>query len=199
MRITFLPPPMEGTLSLGIYDKKGKLVRVLAREATEKDFTIGLNGLITSWDGKDDAGNLMPPGLYSARGYSVGAIEVEGIALHGNDWITDDDAPRPVRVLDLRCRQPGDDTSRSSSGHGPAERVRSNTAKRWASTPNRDRETEQQIGGRGYRHRQRSWDGKVKLTLKSDSGWEELKTPSRPTKRPSTRRWARTDRRVGHR
>ena len=27
--ITFLPPPMEGTLSLGIYDKKGKLVRVL--------------------------------------------------------------------------------------------------------------------------------------------------------------------------
>ena len=29
MRITFLPPPMECTLSLGIYDKKGKLVRVL--------------------------------------------------------------------------------------------------------------------------------------------------------------------------
>jgi hypothetical protein len=103
MRITFLPPPMEGTLSLGIYDKKGKLVRVLAREATEKDFIIGLNGLITSWDGKDDAGKPMPPGIYSARGYSVGAIEVDGIALHGNDWITDDDAPRPVRVLDLRA------------------------------------------------------------------------------------------------
>ena len=102
MRITFLPPPMEGTLSLGIYDKKGKLVRTMAREATEKEFTIGLNGLITFWDGKDDAGKLMPPGIYSARGYSVGAIDVEGVALHGNDWITDEDAPRPARVLDLR-------------------------------------------------------------------------------------------------
>jgi hypothetical protein len=104
MRITFLPPPMEGTLSLGIYDKKGKLVRTLVREAAEKDkaFTIGLNGLITFWDGKDDAGNVMPPGLYTARGYSVGAIDVDGIALHGNDWITDDDAPRPARVVDLR-------------------------------------------------------------------------------------------------
>ncbi|HSI14168.1 MAG TPA: hypothetical protein VK961_19120 [Chthoniobacter sp.] len=104
MRITFLPPPMEGTLSLGVYDKKGKLVRTLAREATEKDkeFTIGLNGLITFWDGKDDAGKPMPPGLYYARGYSVGGIDIDGIALHGNDWINDDDAPRPARVVDLR-------------------------------------------------------------------------------------------------
>ncbi|MEP6671326.1 MAG: hypothetical protein ABJF10_19340 [Chthoniobacter sp.] len=103
MRITFLPPPMEGSLSLGIYDKKGKLVRTMAREASEKDFTIGLNGLITFWDGKDDAGKVMPPGLYTARGYSVGTIDVDGIALHGNDWITDDDAPRPARVLDLHA------------------------------------------------------------------------------------------------
>ncbi|MEI9897674.1 MAG: hypothetical protein WDN28_28395 [Chthoniobacter sp.] len=102
MRITFLPPPMEGTLSLGIYDKKGKLLRTMAREATEKDFTVGLNGLITFWDGKDDSGKVMPPGIYAARGYSVGAIDVDGIALHGNDWITDDDAPRPARVVDLR-------------------------------------------------------------------------------------------------
>jgi hypothetical protein len=102
MRITFLPPPMEGTLSLGVYDKKGKLVRVLAREATEKEFTIGLNGLITYWDGKDDTGKVMPPGLYAARGYSVGSIDIDGIALHGNDWITDDDSPRPARVLDLK-------------------------------------------------------------------------------------------------
>lgn len=104
IRITFLPPPMEGTLSLGIYDRKGKLVRVLAREAAEKDFTIGLNGLITQWDGKDDSGKAAPAGTYEARGYSVGAVEVEGVALHGNDWITDDDAPRPARITDLRAK-----------------------------------------------------------------------------------------------
>jgi hypothetical protein len=118
MRITFLPPPMEGTLSLGIYDKAGKLVRVMAREATEKEFTIGLNGLITFWDGKDDAGQVMPPGVYYARGYSVGAVEVDGVALHGNDWITDEDAPRPARVIELHSN--GDDkidvTLRTLSG-----------------------------------------------------------------------------------
>ncbi|MEA3210232.1 MAG: FlgD Ig-like domain [Chthoniobacter sp.] len=104
VRITFLPPPMEGTLSLGIYDKAGKLVRVLAREATEKDFTIGLNGLITNWDGKDEAGGVLPAGSYSARGYSVGAVQVEGVAYHCNDWIFDDESPRIRRVLSVELR-----------------------------------------------------------------------------------------------
>jgi hypothetical protein len=104
--ITFLPPPMEGSLSMGIYDKKGKLVRVLHREATEKNFTVGLNGFITTWDGNDDAGRALPAGTYAARGFAVGKIGVEGIAIHGNDWIGDnDDAPRVVRVAELRARQ----------------------------------------------------------------------------------------------
>ena len=106
VRITFLPPPMEGTLSLGIYDKKGRLVRVLAREATEKDFTVGLNGFITHWDGKDDSGKPAPAGSYDIRGYSVGAVDVEGIAIHGNDWLTHDDAPRPAKIIDLRTKAP---------------------------------------------------------------------------------------------
>jgi hypothetical protein len=101
MRITFLPPPMDGTLSLGIYDKKGKLVRVMAREATEKDFVVGLNGLITYWDGKDDSGKIMPPGVYYARGYSVGAVNVEGVGYHGNDWITEDDSPHIRKITTL--------------------------------------------------------------------------------------------------
>jgi hypothetical protein len=104
VRITFLPPPMEGTLSLGVYDRKGKLVRVLAREATEKDFTIGLNGLITHWNGQDDAGLPLPAGSYEVRGFCVGGVEVEGVALHGNDWITEDDAARPARINDLRAK-----------------------------------------------------------------------------------------------
>ncbi|MFM7918639.1 MAG: hypothetical protein ACKPJJ_00365, partial [Planctomycetaceae bacterium] len=46
----------EGTISLGIYNKSGTLVRTLFKEASDKDFTVGLNGFITQWDGKDDAG-----------------------------------------------------------------------------------------------------------------------------------------------
>lgn len=102
VRITFLPPPMEGTLSLGIYDKRGKLVRILHREAeAEKQFTIGLNGLITTWDGKDDAGQPLPAAKYAVRGYAVGEVQIEGVAMHGNDWITDDDSPRVARMVSL--------------------------------------------------------------------------------------------------
>jgi hypothetical protein len=72
----FLPPPMEGTISLGIYDHTGKLVRVLHRAATGDEFVPALDGYITHWDGLDDAGKPLPPGHYSARGYMVGAVTV---------------------------------------------------------------------------------------------------------------------------
>ena len=62
VRITFLPPPIQGKLTLGIYSKEGKLVRVLHREATEEEFTVGLIGLITSWNGSDDSGAAVPSG-----------------------------------------------------------------------------------------------------------------------------------------
>jgi hypothetical protein len=100
-QITFLPPPIEGTLSAGVYTKEGKLVRVLAREATEKNFTVGLNGFITHWDGKDDAGTVVPAATYFVRGFGVGQLEVEGVAFHGNDWIKDGDAPRFMDIGDI--------------------------------------------------------------------------------------------------
>ena len=62
---------MEGTISMGIYDKKGKLVRVLAHESTPKDFIVGLNGLITTWDGRDASGAVLPAGTYAIRGFAV--------------------------------------------------------------------------------------------------------------------------------
>ena len=75
MRISFLPPPLEGTISLGIYDAKGKLVRVLHREADLDAFEAGKDALMTSWDGTNDAGEKMPPGKYHARGFVVGEVE----------------------------------------------------------------------------------------------------------------------------
>jgi len=98
VRITFLPPPLEGTLSVGVYTLEGKLVRTLAQEAADDAFVAGLNGFIMNWDGKDDAGKVLPAGKYFVRGYAVGDLEVEGEAFHANDWFTDEDAPR-VREL----------------------------------------------------------------------------------------------------
>src|SRR5438105_14901119 len=40
-RISFLPPPLEGTISLGIYDRDGKLVRVLVQEGAVDEFEVG--------------------------------------------------------------------------------------------------------------------------------------------------------------
>src|SRR5215475_12739971 len=69
VRISFVPPPMDGTISLGIYDRAGKLVRVLNQNAQSNDFTIGPDSLVTRWDGKDDGRLDLPAGRYRARGY----------------------------------------------------------------------------------------------------------------------------------
>jgi hypothetical protein len=101
VRISFVPPPLEGTFSLGIYDSKGKLVRVLFREADINEFKIGQDALSTTWDRKDDAGDNVPPGKYSAHGFVVGDIKIEGVGFFFNDWITSADAPRFSRIRSL--------------------------------------------------------------------------------------------------
>jgi len=80
VHISFVPPPLEGRISLGIYDAKGKLVRVLHREADLNDFKIGADALVTQWDGKSDNGEDLPAGKYHARGYLVGLLKVEDVS-----------------------------------------------------------------------------------------------------------------------
>ena len=101
VRISFVPPPIEGTISLGIYDSGGKLVRVLHRESETDDFTIGHDALIAEWDGKDDAEQDLPAGKYSARGYRVGTLAVEGIDYFFNDWVTDENSPHLKHIDNL--------------------------------------------------------------------------------------------------
>ena len=98
--IIFLPPPMEGggTISLGIFDSAGKMIRILHRDASVDEFKQGENGLIARWDARDDAGQPVPLGKYGARGWMSGNLGVEGVAFHGNDWIKDE-SPRYTRVL----------------------------------------------------------------------------------------------------
>ena len=102
--ISFVPPPLEGTLSLGIYDAKGTLVRVLHREAELEDFEIGADALKTTWDGKNNAGEAMPAGKYHARGYAIGDVEVDGIGYFFNDWIADDQSPRIRKIRQIWFR-----------------------------------------------------------------------------------------------
>src|SRR6266540_6411977 len=80
VRISFVPPPIEGTISLGIYDGNGKLVRVLNQEAALNEFIVGADALVTQWDGKNDDGEDLPAGKYRARGYLVSALKVEDLS-----------------------------------------------------------------------------------------------------------------------
>jgi hypothetical protein len=77
VRISFLPPPLEGTISLGIYDSSGKLARVLHQEAELDEFTVGADALMTKWDGKNDDGEDLPTGKYHARGFLVAPVKIE--------------------------------------------------------------------------------------------------------------------------
>jgi hypothetical protein len=101
IRISFVPPPLDGTISLGVYDAKGKLVRVLFREADINEFTIGSDALSTTWDGKDDAGENVPPGKYNAHGFVVGDLKIEGVGFFFNDWISSAEGPRFSRIRSL--------------------------------------------------------------------------------------------------
>lgn len=108
VEIRFAPPIPDGTVSLGIYDQSGKLVRLLCDEWPIDRFAAGLNGLSTEWDGKDEAGLPVPAGVYRARGFVMGDIGVEGEAIHFNDWITSDDAPRIVSIGSVAVLDGGD-------------------------------------------------------------------------------------------
>jgi hypothetical protein len=76
VRISFVPPPLDGKISLGIYDQSGRLVRVLQQEADFDQFTIGADALSTKWDGKDDDERDLPGGKYSARGFLVAPMKI---------------------------------------------------------------------------------------------------------------------------
>src|ERR1700751_2028267 len=87
--LIFVPPPVEGVISLGVYDGKGKLVRVLKKAASIDSFKSGLNGLFIDWNKNDQNGNPVPNGKYFARGVMIGDVKIAGVAFHLNDWVGD--------------------------------------------------------------------------------------------------------------
>lgn len=108
LHFTFALPPFESRISLGVFNAAGELVARLAEARPERDFTIGLNGLMVTWDGKDDAGREVPPGRYRVRGYAVGAMPVEGLAYSGNGWVEEFGAAFPLaEMLDWQLAPDG--------------------------------------------------------------------------------------------
>jgi len=84
-RFSLALPEREGPVTLGIFSPKDTLVRLLYRDAPVSSLPAGLNGLIIDWDGKDDAGNPVPAGTYTARGLVHGATGISTLP----QWDTD--------------------------------------------------------------------------------------------------------------
>lgn len=101
--------PDDGRVTLGVFDTSGRLVRILHRLAPQEDFRVGLNGLLTVWDGKNDAGETVVPGRYHVRGYLVGeAVAVAGEEFLFNDFAGDKGFPGLVRILGISRLENGD-------------------------------------------------------------------------------------------
>lgn len=103
-------PAMEGPFTMGIFSEQGKLVRLLYRDAAVETIPSGLNGLIMTWDGKDDLGNDVPAGSYRARGLVHGPIHISALPFY--DPITvppiseeDPAHPFPVDRIVLRAAE----------------------------------------------------------------------------------------------
>lgn len=122
--IEFAPPPLEGAISLGIYDAAGKLIRALRETAEEGEFSVGLNGLIARWDGKNDSGETVPADTYTARGVTIGDLVVEGEAYLGNDWVGLDGTPRLHQVSAIAVRPNGLLVLLAINAEGQTELVR---------------------------------------------------------------------------
>jgi hypothetical protein len=97
--LSFVPPPVEGVISLGAYDSKGKLVRILKKDAEIDSFKAASDGLVIDWDRNDSQGKPVPDGKYFARGVLVGDVKIEGVAFHLNDWVDASADPRIRKVL----------------------------------------------------------------------------------------------------
>ena len=80
-------PEMEGPVTMGIFAPSGERVRLLCRDADISTIPAGLNGLIMTWDGKDDQGRDVPPGTYRARGLVHGPIECSALPACGEKQI----------------------------------------------------------------------------------------------------------------
>jgi hypothetical protein len=107
-------PELEGPVTLGIFSEEGALVRLLYRDAPVESITGGLNGLIMTWDEKDDQGHSVPAGNYMAKGLVHGPISISSLPFSETitgppslDWPISP-TPMPLQKKSIVLRTPKD-------------------------------------------------------------------------------------------
>ncbi|MEO7932400.1 MAG: hypothetical protein ABIT76_04485 [Chthoniobacterales bacterium] len=102
-------PPLDGTVSIGVFDASNKCIRVLSKSADSDSIPSALNGFLVVWDGQTADGTTAAKGTYEIRGVTVGDVSVQGEAYHFNDWINPDKpAISPTSTQFVRVLENGD-------------------------------------------------------------------------------------------
>ena len=102
LKIVVALPQPEGTLSLGIFNAAGKIVKTLATEQEISSLKSNLNGIELLWDCTGEKGLPVTGSNYRAKGFLVSDLSTQGEAFHGNDWATDAEPKRPASITGLR-------------------------------------------------------------------------------------------------
>ncbi len=100
-KITVALPEPEGTLSIGIFNSAGKIVKPLTSEKEISSLKSTLNGIELFWDYTGEKGLPVSGSNYRAKGFLVSDLNAQGEAFHGNDWATDPDPKRPTTIIGL--------------------------------------------------------------------------------------------------
>lgn len=116
VRLTVAVPESADTISLGVMDSNGRLVRTLSSHAPLSSFATHLNGIGVEWDGRDGNGNILAPGTYSISGFSFpDTLTVEGEAVHFNSLFSEDGRPVAESISSLVDLSPARLVTRSPS------------------------------------------------------------------------------------
>jgi hypothetical protein len=102
LKIVVALPQPEGTVSLGIFNTAGKIVKILAAEQEISSLKSNLNGVEFLWDCTGEKGLPVQGSNYKAKGFLVSDLSTQGEAFHGNDWATDPEPKRPTAITGLR-------------------------------------------------------------------------------------------------
>lgn len=102
LKIVVALPQPEGTLSLGVFNAAGKIVKTLATEQEISSLKSNLNGIELLWDCTGEKGLPVTGSNYRAKGFLVSDLSTQGEAFHGNDWATDAEPKRPASITGLR-------------------------------------------------------------------------------------------------
>ena len=100
VRLTLAVPPNTASLSLGVFNQSGRLIRTLATCEPIENLPLGVNGPQISWDGLDENQIPAPAGKYLVAGFAIPeSTRVSSVSTLFNTLLSDSGTPLARSIL----------------------------------------------------------------------------------------------------